>query len=183
MPTDGPAPPDDREIALIDDRRLKEAYRYWQRKAAGRALPRRADLDPADIPKLLPHVMLVEVHPAGRYRYRLIGTANVREHGIDATGRWLDEVLPGPEYKAHVLGLYDQCVLERRAVYSESLFYSTVGYKPQRHTKVLFMPLSDDGATINLVFVAQVFFYIDDAVRARHFIDAPPYREIVHRPL
>jgi hypothetical protein len=183
MKMDRTAVSEDRDIASIDDRRLQEAYDYWLAKSAGRATPRRADLDPADILKLLPHVMLVEVHDSVRYRYRLIGTENVREHGFDATGRWLDEVLPGPEYRAHVLRLYDQCARERRAVYSESLFYSTVGFKPQRHTKVLFMPLSEDGETVNLVFVVQVFLYIDDTVRARHFIDAPPYREIVHIPL
>jgi len=25
-----------------------------------------------------------------------------------------------------------------------------------------------------------VFFYIDQAARERHFLDAPPYREITH---
>src|SRR5271154_2797991 len=87
----------------------KEPHANWLRKGAGRRLPGRRDLDPADIPRLLPHVMLVEVPAGGRYRYRLIGTENVREHGIDATGRYLDEVLPGPDYKAHVLRLYDEC--------------------------------------------------------------------------
>jgi hypothetical protein len=31
-------------------------------------MPRRADLDPTEIPKLLPDVMLVDVLPSGRYR-------------------------------------------------------------------------------------------------------------------
>ena len=53
------------------DARLEEAYRYWQRKAATRAMPCRADIDPTEIPKLLPDVMLVDVLPGGRYRYRL----------------------------------------------------------------------------------------------------------------
>ena len=70
-------------------------------------MARRADIDPTDIPKLLPHVMLVEVLASSRYRYRyrLIGTENAEAHGMNATGRYLDEVLPGQEYKAHVLGL------------------------------------------------------------------------------
>jgi hypothetical protein len=42
------------------------------------------------------------------------------------------------------------------------------------------MPLSDDGESVNIVFVVQVFFYLDQATRSRHFLDAPPYREIVH---
>jgi hypothetical protein len=49
-------------------------------------MPRRADLDPTEIPKLLPDVMLVDVLPSGRYRYRLIGTGNARAHGVNATG-------------------------------------------------------------------------------------------------
>ena len=152
-------------------------------KAAGRRLPRRADLDPADIPLLLPHVMLVDVLPPGRYRYRLIGTENAREQGINATGRDLDEVLPGPEYRSHVLGLYDECVRTRHALYSECLFLSPDRYGPERHTKVLFLPLSNDGETINMVLVGQVFFYLDATARERHFIDTKPYKEIAHTPL
>ena len=143
-------------------------------------MARRADVDPTDIPKLLPHVMLVEVLPSGRYRYRLIGTENAEAHGMNATGRYLDEVLPGPEYKAHVLGLYDECVRSRRALYSECLFISPQQRAPERHTKVLFLPLSEDGETVNQVFVVQVFFYIDETTRQRHFLEARPFTEIVH---
>ena len=92
--------------------------------------------------------MLVEVLPSWRYRYRLIGTANAKAHGMNATGRYLDEVLPGPEYKAHVLGLYDGCVRARRPLYSECLFIS-LEQAPERHTKVLFLPLSHDGERVN----------------------------------
>ena len=81
----------------ITDERLQDALDYWRRQSAGTAMPRRADIDAIDIPKLLPDVMLVEVLPSGRYRYRLIGTGNTEAHGFSATGRYLDEVLPGPE--------------------------------------------------------------------------------------
>jgi len=82
-----------------------------------------------------------------------------------------------------VLQLYGECVRERRAVYSESLFLSSVARKPQRYLKVLFMPLSEDVSTVNLVFVVQLFFYIDESVRNRHFLDAPPHRGIAHAAL
>lgn len=143
-------------------------------------MPSRPDIDPTDIPKLLPDVMLVERLDDGRYRYRLIGTENARAHGINATGRFLDEVLPGPDYCEHVLALYDECVAERRALYSECLFFSPARGDPERHTKVLFMPLSPDGDTVNIIFVIQIFFYIDRATRERHFVDTRPYKEITH---
>ena len=163
----------------ISDARLQAGYAYWQSKAADGRLPCRAQIDPTEIPKLLPHVMLVEVAD-GRYRYRLIGTENERAQGINATGRFIDEVLKGPEYKEQVLGLYDTVVRERRPVYSEMLFLSPEIGAIERHTKVLFMPLSDDGDAVNLVFVMQIFLYIDQATRDRHFIDARPYKEIAH---
>ena len=167
----------------ISDPRLNEGFAYWRSKAAGRCMPRRADLEPTEIPKLLPHVMLVDVVDGGRYRYRLIGTENERAHGINATGRFLDDVLKGPEYKRHVLALYDQAVGERRPVYSESLFLSPEMGSIERHTKVLFMPLSDDGEHVNVVFVMQVFLYLDQAIRDRHLIDERPYKEIAHAVL
>src|SRR5437764_2538572 len=158
---DGRAPP-----SPLTDEKMTAAYRYWQDKAAGRRMPGRADIDPIEIPSLLSDIMLVDVMPEGRYRYRLIGTGNTIAHGFSATGRHLDEVLPGEEYKAHVLRLYDECVRERRPLYSECLFLSPQR-APARHTKVLFMPLSEDGDGVNMVFVVQVFFYIDPATRAR----------------
>jgi hypothetical protein len=164
----------------ITDPRLRQAHDYWRCKVAGRAMPRRADIDPTEIPKLLPDVMLVDVLPHGRYRYRLIGTENAQAHGMNATGRYLDEVLPGPEYKAHVIALYDESVASRRALYSECLFMAPQQRAPERHTKVLFMPLAEDSDNVNMVFVMQVFFYIDEATRERHFIDARPYKEIAH---
>src|SRR5260370_25271682 len=178
----GPPTPDDaREPQALpfSDPRIAAAYGYWRDKSAGRSMPRRADMDAIEVAKLLRHIMLVDGLLDGRYRYRLIGTGNTQAHGISATGRYLGEVLPGPEYKAHVLRLYDECVRERRALYSECLFLSPQR-APARHTKVLFMPLSEDGDSVNMVFVVQVFFYVDQATRERHFLDAPPYREITH---
>ena len=167
-------------LSPISDPRLQQGYEYWRRKSAGKAMPRRTDLDPIEIPKLLPDVMLVDVVATGRYRYRLIGTGNARAHGVNATGRYLDEVLPGAEYKDHVIALYDECVGAGRALYSECVFLAPLGAAPERHTKVLFLPLAEDGANVNMVFVVQVFFYIERVIRDRHFIDVRAYKEIAH---
>ena len=44
--------------------RLRQAFAYWRGKLAGRAMPARRDIDPVDVPTLLPYVMLVDVLPA-----------------------------------------------------------------------------------------------------------------------
>ena len=181
MPDGATFDPDD--ALTISEPRILELHAYWERIAAGRRMPSRKDLDPADLPRLLPHLMLVDVQPGDRYRYRLIGTENVFEHGIDATGRYVDEVVPGLEYKEHVLKLYGECVRERRPVYSESEFLSPVGFKTERLLKVLLLPLSEDGETVNMVLVIQIFAFIGHAIRARHFLHAPPHREVVHNAL
>jgi hypothetical protein len=171
------------DALTISEPRILELHAYWQRIAAGRRMPSRKDFDPVAIPRLLPHLMLVDVQPGVRYRYRLIGTENVLEHGVDATGRYVDEVVPGLEYKEHVLKLYGECVRERRPVYSESEFLSPVGFRTERLLKVLFLPLSEDGETVNMVLVIQIFAFVGYAVRARHFLDTPPHREVVHNAL
>jgi hypothetical protein len=73
-----------------------------------------------------------------------------------------------------------ECVERRRALYSECLSFSPARREPERHTKVLFMPLSPDGERVNMIFVIQVFFYIDRATRERHFVDHRPYKEIIN---
>ena len=165
-------------LSPITDARLTAAFKYWVLQCIGGRLPRRRDIDPVDIPKLLPIIMLVEVLPTGRYRYRLVGTENADAFGMNATGRYLDEVLPGPEYKTHVLALYDECVRVYRALYSECLFISPQHRGPERHIKVLFMPLSDDGEQVNQILVAQVFLHIDHDMRQRHFLEPRPFKEI-----
>ncbi|HVH81959.1 MAG TPA: PAS domain-containing protein [Stellaceae bacterium] len=159
----------------ITDARLTAAFDYWLSRSTGLRLPRRRDIDPAEIPKLLPILMIVEVL-SGRYRYRLIGTENADAFGMNATGRYLDEVLPGPEYKTHVLALYDECVCSRQALYSECLFSSREHRAIERHIKVLFMPLSNNGVRVNQVLVAQVFLHMDPAMRQRHFLEGSAVR-------
>ncbi len=87
-------------IALIEASELnsdvvRAAVAYWQGKRRDGALPRRAALDPAEIPRLLPNLILKEVRrEPWDFRYRLVGT-NVREHSrANWTGKWMTEI-PG----------------------------------------------------------------------------------------
>ena len=61
--------------------RLARAYAWWHEKAAGRALPDRADFDPTEIPDLMPHIIMWDVLADGGYRCRLAGTRMVEIHG------------------------------------------------------------------------------------------------------
>ncbi len=159
---------------------LEEAFQYWRGKAGDRRMPSRTDLDPVEIPKLLTHVALLDVVGPSRYRFRLIGTAIADEQGLNATGRELSEAVTGPELRDHVIALCDECVRERRPLYSECLFFSPESGLIERHTKRLFMPLSQDGETVNMIFQLEIFLHIDPMARERHFIEPRSFKEIAH---
>ncbi len=168
--------------AVISDARLSEGYEYWRRKAAGRAMPRRADIDPTEMPRLLPYVRLVDVLGPGRYRYRLVGTEVQQLHGANPTGRFVHQVLAGP-IGARVVALYDECVRDRRAIYFENLFLAPDGRDACYHSKVVFAPLSEDGKTVVQVLVFQIIASADPRMSLDHDPWTGPYREMVHVPL
>lgn len=57
-------------------------------------MPDRSDLDPAELKRLLPHLLIAEAeHTPFRVRYRLIGTKVEEVTGFDISGRYLDELL------------------------------------------------------------------------------------------
>src|SRR5579859_7193622 len=82
---------------IADNAVLSEFWRYWDRKRGERISARWRDIDPCEIPRLLPHLQIVErVAPSGRYRFRLTGTAIVEAYGRELTGCYVDEVIPEP---------------------------------------------------------------------------------------
>ena len=77
---------------------LKQTLNYWQSLCGQRRLPARKDFDPADIPRLLPKLMLADVTQpkteaqAPQIRFRLVGTEVVGRFGYEITGHHLSEV-------------------------------------------------------------------------------------------
>jgi hypothetical protein len=73
---------------------VRSLHRWWLDKSTG-DIPDRADLDPADLKRLLPFLFIADVeHDPFRIRYRLVGTRAVEATGFDITGRYLDDLLP-----------------------------------------------------------------------------------------
>lgn len=90
---------DDRKQVRVDDGAMRpniaRLNAYWQRIGGG-ATPERTAVDPAEIPDLLPYLMLVEFTVAPfRVRYRLTGTFVDQQTGLNLTGRYLDEFSHG----------------------------------------------------------------------------------------
>jgi hypothetical protein len=168
--------------SVISDERLRDGYTYWCRKAARGKLPRRADIDPIEIPHLLPHVRLVDVVGSRRYRYRLLG-AEVRQHHVtNPTGRFVDDVL-SPPTGPRIVALYDQCCRECRPVYVEHAYILQNGSGVWHMTKALFLPISEDGVTVSQILVFHVIAAPSPTAQSEPDLWSHSYRELVHAVL
>lgn len=139
----------------------REALAYWEGLRRGRRMPARRDIDPSDIRDLLPHLMLFDVlrEPLD-FRYRLIGTHVESFMSRSYTGRLVSEfpqTRPGSVVWANCLR-----VLETRA----PLVARTPYVGPKRdYTAMedLIMPLSEDGDTVTMLFVAVAYVWKSEA--------------------
>ena len=132
-------------------------YRYWDSKRRGRLMPARADLDPVEMRDWLPGVALVDVHRdveprPFRLTYRLLGTRITRVRGRDDTGRPVHEAFFGADLDA-ALENYRLVITERKSVYDWDRTPSQDGFA--REAETLLLPLSADGAAVDMVLVYQ----------------------------
>jgi hypothetical protein len=147
--------------SLRDDPILGPAYEYWQSKCGGRAMPRRRDVDPTEIPRLLPHLQITEFVDGGkRIRYRLAGTAVVEAYGGELKGKYFDEVFAGERLK-FVEDNYRLMCESKRPVLVRNRYFSPKKVPLVCHR--LIMPLSDDGVVINQCLTAMRFEYAGES--------------------
>jgi hypothetical protein len=167
---------------VIRDERLRALFDYWQGKRGDREMPARGDIDPVEIPSLLPIVGLVDVLDGGaRFRYRLMGTELAQMDGHDPTGRFLDEALPDGKYADYVIGLFREVAVERRPLYGESDFLGRDGV--ERQVRRLLMPLSDDGQVVDMIFGGQVSIAMGPGTGPPGSGMAGPFHEVVRERL
>jgi hypothetical protein len=141
-----------------DDPILGPTLAYWLAKRRNRAMPRRAEIDPTEIPrKVLPNLQIIEVLDGGaRFRYRLVGTALVEAYGRDFTGRIADELFPDDRLN-FVQSIY------RTVCDSKLPFFSRNKYHTPKDLELfslrIHMPLSDDGMTVSHILGVMRFEY------------------------
>jgi hypothetical protein len=141
----------DREASPI----LGAALAYWERKRGERKMPCRRDIDPAEIPRLLANLQLVEVLEEGRrYRYRLVGTALTDAFGRDYTGRCDDELFAG-ERESAVLALYRAVYDSRQPMFARNHF--AAGEDVRFVENQLCLPLSEDGTSVSIILGVVTF--------------------------
>ena len=133
----------------------RQALAYWESKRAGRAMPSRDDVDPAEMVGFLPYVFLLDVRPAPLdFRYRLIGTIMDEHMQARYTGMWMSQI---PHQRPPSV-IFDSCaqVVEARMPFSSDTPY--VGKNKEfKRTEDIILPLSDDGEQVNMLLVTAAF--------------------------
>jgi hypothetical protein len=143
------------DINAALDHRLHQIHAYWKSCCRGRRMPARSDIDPVDVPALLPFIFLVDVLSDPRdFRFRLAGTHFRTFAGTEVTGRLVGDVFP-PEFNAEVLYHWNNCVERQElAVGSGKLW---VPERDHVEWEGIILPLSPDGTTVNMLLGGVIF--------------------------
>ena len=138
-------------ISEAQSPRLRELHAYWSAKRGDRAMPARADIDPLDIPSLLPYLILIDVIPPDdRLKVRLMGTWIVKMFGGDFTGCFLDELELG-EAREEILLEYTDAVAVAQPICSDHWSRSLGDELFDLERAIL--PLSADGETVSMLLI------------------------------
>lgn len=133
---------------------LTEFLDYWRGKCDGRPMPRRADIDPLDIPRLLPHVYLIDIHENPLdFTYRLLGTDVIANTEVDFSGRRLSEIKDRGS-QGQLLEIYAR-VWATVAPAVDRVLYLTQGGNHKYFENVV-APISTDGERVDMLFGAAI---------------------------
>lgn len=112
-------------------------------------MPARADIDPLDVPPILPNIVLVDVTgDPPRFRFRVVGTDIVFRYGAELTGRDLEQVDLGTELGS-VRSQYEETTRERVPTYCRHQI-ETGGGKLLRYERLL-LPLAAGGTHVDML--------------------------------
>lgn len=144
---------DESFLADCDDG-IRELYNLWKSKGSVDRLPSRRDIAPAEMVRLLPNIMLIDViQPGPRFRYSLVGTGEVAHRGSDPTGKWLEEAYSGID-GGYCDGNYRYVTTSGKHLYDTSPEPTALGNLAD--IQALFVPLASDGRTVDTIMVYSV---------------------------
>ena len=134
---------------------LKRSYRYWAERCDNGNLPGRQDLDPVDIPELLPNIMLVDVlrrEGRFRFRFRLMGEQQVYVAGRNMAGEFVEDGLE--RGASDVIKRFRRIVRRRRPHFWRHNFLT----EEKKHCvyESVALPLASDGAVVDMIAAVAV---------------------------
>jgi hypothetical protein len=150
----------------IADPTLAAVKAYWDKKRGTRKMPARADISPVELREHLGWIMMVEVLPDyADFRYRLIGTKVTRYFVTNSTGRTVSEAFGhfGEGAVKGVQAVYRKAAREQVPVRAYGEANWLIDWKAEGrgfpNFDSLYLPLSDDGASANMLMCVFTFDY------------------------
>jgi hypothetical protein len=142
------------QSSMLNSPRLREAYAYWDAKRRNKLMPSRKDIDPVEIPRLLPYVILIDVvrEPLD-FRYRLMGTQACDIMRGDFTGQLFSKI-PGKKERA-LWQEYDALVSSKAPMYWQTPYVGPERFL--RNFENILLPLSNDGVNVTMIFTVISF--------------------------
>jgi hypothetical protein len=132
--------------------RFSRVRAYLETKTAGKRMAARHDIDPIEVPDVLAFINLIDVSwsepEVPRFRFRLLGTRQIRYAGGDFTGKWVEETLSGSSASAAIAAMR-RVAVERRPIFGR--FAMPVDGREFVTTERLMFPLSPDDETVNML--------------------------------
>lgn len=128
-------------------------YEWWSAQAASGKIPARKDFEPMKFAKYLPYISLIDTtDKRDKFHVRLIGTALTQAMGYDPTGDQVSTFKGSEEIYKRYNAVIDS--KKPHMMLKTSLFWANKDYI---HYHILYLPLSDDGETVNMLLVAIQF--------------------------
>lgn len=128
---------------------------YWTAKAGERAAPSRSDIDPRDLPRLLPQILLVDVLRSPlRFRYRLSGSMADTIHGHPLRALFADEMEPAAF--GSLLHADFQKIVETCRPHKVRLSFTNRDGQGRAYN-VLRLPLVDENGEVNMILIFTNF--------------------------
>ncbi|MCB0065543.1 MAG: PAS domain-containing protein [Caldilineaceae bacterium] len=135
----------------------QELMEYWRAKAGGAGMPSLKQIDLADIPTLLPNLILYDVawvDAQPRFRFRFVGSNNVSRYGRDATGLWFEEAYEGDILKRQQKD-FAEVAFSGRPHFSKPTL-PIVGKDYVTYSRLI-LPLSSGGDTVDRIAAVMIF--------------------------
>jgi hypothetical protein len=139
---------------IANDPILSSIWRYWDTKRGPRRMPLRREIEPAEIPRLLPHLQLVDRVEDKGFRYRLTGSAIAQGYGFDATGKFTQDILPPARHR--IASRHYSIVFESgRPLFSRNR-YVKGSFMLVMISRII-LPLSLDGESVGMLLLGHSF--------------------------
>lgn len=143
----------------IENASIRQLFIYWQSKCSDGSIPRRSDIDPTDIPAILPNVILIDFEQDPfRVKFRLVGTKVVEITGYEFTGMYLDEIAM-PDVEDSFLACY------QTASETKTPVLSRITWRFDEETTGEYdfwvMPLEDNGQVATKAIALECYARMD----------------------